>query len=85
MYITGRRKEVLEQAAKEHDPTSGGGGKQHEAGQIIPMGPCDVTKKADLEKLCKEIESKESHLSLVVAAAGVSGPKGPQTPATRKS
>lgn len=73
VYITGRRKEVLEKAAKEHDPTSGG---NQQAGQIIPVGPCDVTKKTDLEKLYKEIESKEKHLSLVVAAAGVSGAKG---------
>lgn len=73
VYITGRRKEVLEQAAKEHDPTSGG---NQQTGPIIPIGPCDVTNKTDLEKLCKEIETKESYLSLVVAAAGVSGPKG---------
>ena len=40
------------------------------------MGPCDVTSKDDLERLTAEIESKEKYLSLVVAAAGVSGPKG---------
>ena len=35
-----------------------------------------MTKKEDLEALTKEIESKEKYLSLVIAAAGVSGPKG---------
>jgi len=70
VYITGRRKEVLDNAAKSHSPDSSGGG------QIIPIGPCDVTSKDDLEKLTAEIESKEKYLSLVVAAAGISGPKG---------
>lgn len=35
-----------------------------------------MTDKTDLERLCKDLESKENYLSLVVAAAGVSGPKG---------
>ena len=73
MYITGRRKEVLERAAKEHTPKSS---QNQLNGEIIPIGPCDVTEKSDLEKLCSEITSKEKYLSLVVAAAGVSGAKG---------
>ena len=28
-------------------------------------GPCDVTKKEDLEKLVKEIEGKEKHVNLL--------------------
>ncbi|KAI9829754.1 MAG: hypothetical protein M1819_005991 [Sarea resinae] len=67
VYITGRRMEVLENAAKTHTP--------YEGGQIIPIGPCDVTKKDDLEKIYQEIASKEKHINLLVCNAGVSGPK----------
>jgi len=67
VYITGRRTEVLENAAKTHSPDQGG--------QIIPLGPCDVTKKDDLEKLYKELASKEKHINLLVASAGISGEK----------
>ena len=73
VYITGRRMEVLERAAKEHSPHSS---QANLNGQIIPIGPCDVTSKKDLEKLATEIEIKEKYLSLFVAAAGVAGPKG---------
>lgn len=73
VYITGRRMEVLENAAKEHSPDSS---QTNLNGQIIPIGPCDVTSKAELEKLVADLESKEKYLSLLVAAAGVSGPKG---------
>lgn len=72
VYITGRRSEVLEKAAKEHSP------QNHNAdihGEIIPVGDVDVRKKEDLEKLVSQIESKEKYLSLVVAAAGIPGPK----------
>jgi NAD(P)-dependent dehydrogenase (short-subunit alcohol dehydrogenase family) len=70
VYITGRRAEALEKAAKSHHPEEYGG-------SIIPAGPCDVTSKEDLQKLVKEIEEKElDGVDLVVAAAGVSGPKG---------
>ncbi|KAF1967598.1 NAD(P)-binding protein [Bimuria novae-zelandiae CBS 107.79] len=67
VYITGRRKEALEAAAKSHDPNGGG--------QIIPIGPCDVTKKDDLENLYQELSKKEKHINLLVAAAGISGEK----------
>lgn len=39
------------------------------------IGPCDVTSKADLSKLNKELASKESGLHLLVCNAGISGPK----------
>ncbi|KAL8778114.1 MAG: hypothetical protein Q9213_007557 [Squamulea squamosa] len=68
VYITGRRMEVLENAAKTHSPG--------DAGEIIPVGPCDVTSKEELEKLVKDISSKEKHINLLVANAGISGPKG---------
>lgn len=68
VYITGRRLEVLEDSAKKHQPGSGGG-------EIIAVGPCDVTKKADLEKLVADIGKREKHITLLVCNAGVSGPK----------
>ncbi|CAL8582520.1 hypothetical protein XPA_008176 [Xanthoria parietina] len=68
VYITGRRMEVLENAAKTHSPG--------DAGQIIPVGPCDVTSKEQLEKLVQDISSKEKHINLLVANAGIAGPKG---------
>jgi NAD(P)-dependent dehydrogenase (short-subunit alcohol dehydrogenase family) len=67
VYITGRRKEALETAAKSHNPNGGG--------SIIPLGPCDVTKKDDLERMYKELASKEKYINLLVAAAGISGEK----------
>jgi len=72
VYITSRRQDVLENAAKTHSPSQG-------KGSIIPCGPCDVTKKADLEKLYAEISSKEKHLDLLVTASGVSGTKAEPT------
>jgi len=71
VYITGRRKEVLEKAAAEHSPPHSSGG------QIIPIGPCDVTSKTDLSNLVSELSNKESHLDLLVTNAGISGPKAP--------
>ncbi|KAK4549606.1 hypothetical protein LTR36_004907 [Oleoguttula mirabilis] len=67
VYITGRRMDALENAAKSHDPSGGG--------QIIPLGPCDVTKKADLAKIVKELEGKEKYINMLHCNAGVPGPK----------
>lgn len=69
VYITGRRMEALEKAAKSHKPDS-----EH-SGSIIPIGPCDVTKKEDLEKLVKQVEEKEKYIHLLMCNAGVGGPK----------
>ena len=44
---------MLKKSAEEHDSSK-------VSGEIIPI-TCDVTKKDDLEKLVKEIESKEKH------------------------
>lgn len=68
VYITGRRTEALEKAAKEHQPASGGG-------QIIPIGPCDVTKKDDLERLVEAVAKREKSIQLLLCNAGVAGPK----------
>ncbi|KAF2690695.1 NAD(P)-binding protein [Lentithecium fluviatile CBS 122367] len=67
VYITGRRVEALEKAAKSHNPSGGG--------QIIPLGPCDVTKKEDLENLSEELSKREKYINLLIAAAGISGEK----------
>ncbi|KAL1639820.1 Protein kinase of the Mitotic Exit Network [Diplodia intermedia] len=64
VYITGRRPEALEAAAKSHSPPDG------TEGQIIPCGPCDVTKKDDIEKLYQEISKKEKYINLLTGIAG---------------
>jgi NAD(P)-dependent dehydrogenase (short-subunit alcohol dehydrogenase family) len=69
VYITGRRTEALENAAKSHDPTHDG------SGSIIPIGPTDVTKKEDLEALVKDLQTKEKYINLLICNAGISGPK----------
>lgn len=71
VYITGRRMEALENAAQKHSPDS-----DESAGSIVPIGPCDVTSKKSLEDLVIQVEAKEKYLSLVIAAAGMSGPRG---------
>lgn len=71
VYITGRRVEALENAAKEHNPSFKSGGK------IIPVGPCDVRKKEDLEKVVHELRTThwEKHVNLLMCNAGISGTK----------
>ena len=66
MYITGRRKEALDNAAVTHTP---------ENGSIIPAGPCDVKKKEDLERLVKEVGEKEEHINVLITSAGIPGTK----------
>ncbi|KAL1624529.1 Protein kinase of the Mitotic Exit Network [Diplodia seriata] len=69
VYITGRRPEALEAAAKSHSPPDG------TEGQIIPCVPCDVTKKDDIENLYQEISKKEKYINLLICAAGIAGTK----------
>ncbi|KAL9084776.1 MAG: hypothetical protein Q9159_005061 [Coniocarpon cinnabarinum] len=66
LAANGTRKEVLDKAAVAHTP---------ENGSIIPMGPCDVKKKEDLDVLVKEISSKEKHVNVLVTSAGIPGTK----------
>jgi NAD(P)-dependent dehydrogenase (short-subunit alcohol dehydrogenase family) len=68
VYITSRRKEVLEKAAQSHSPDQGG--------QIIALSPYDVTKKDDLERMYEELSSKEKYINLLITSAGISGEKG---------
>nr|OQO30429.1 hypothetical protein B0A51_03059 [Rachicladosporium sp. CCFEE 5018] len=69
VYILGRRLEALQTAAKSHDPSGPRGGS------IIPFGPCDVTKKDDLERVVKELGEKEKYINLLCCNAGIGGPK----------
>jgi len=62
VYIVGRTKEKLEQVAETY-------GKDI-PGQIIPI-VADVTKKADIAKLVKDIESREKCLCILINNAGV--------------
>lgn len=32
---------------------------------LCSLGPCDVTKKEDLERIVKEVESKEKYINLL--------------------
>ncbi len=68
VYITGRRMEVLENAAKTHRPIQAGG-------EIIPIGPCDVTKKDQLQKLVEDLQKREQYINLLMVNAGTMGPK----------
>ena len=67
VYITGRRKEVLDQAAK-----------QSPHGNIIPL-VADISRKEDIEALADHIRKDVGHLNLLVANAGIWGP-GPDHP-----
>jgi len=67
VYITGRREDALKNASNWHDPQ----GK----GKILPLTPCDVREKDDLERAVREVSDQESHVDLLVAAAGIQGSK----------
>lgn len=68
VYITGRNMKKLETAAKSHSPSNSGG-------EIIPIGPCDVRKKEDLEKLVSDLQKKEKYIHLLYCNAGITGPR----------
>jgi len=67
VYITSRRDEALQKAASSHTQTA--------EGEIIPLGPCDVTKKDDLERIVEEVAKKEKKVDLLITNAGIGGPK----------
>ena len=62
VYITGKRREILEEAAQ-----------QSPSGNIIPL-PADVGSKEDIEALAGHIRKDVGHLNLLVANAGTWGP-----------
>lgn len=66
VYITGRRKEVLERSAALFSSPNG-------KGSIIPL-VMDVTDRDSILNAKKEIESKEGKLHILVNNAGITGP-----------
>ena len=71
VYIVGRRKEVLEAAAKE---------SPH--GNIIPILG-DVTSKDTLQSIASQIEKEVGYINVLIANSGIGGPQSlsltPQT------
>jgi len=64
VYIVGRTEEKLENVVKSHG--------QNIAGEIIPI-TADITSKAEIAKLVKEIETKEGRLCILINNAGIAG------------
>lgn len=64
VYIVGRTQEKLDNVVKHHG--------QNIAGEIIPI-TADISKKEDIAKLVKEIESREKCLCILINNAGISG------------
>lgn len=65
VYITGRRLEALEQAAKVH--------QTKESAPLIPL-QADITSKESIEQMAAEFAKKESKLDILVNNAGIAGP-----------
>ncbi|KAK2007913.1 short chain dehydrogenase [Colletotrichum eremochloae] len=63
VYITSRNQEKLDNAAETYGKNA--------AGEIIPL-QADVTSKADIDRLFKEIESREGRLDVLINNAGIS-------------
>ncbi|EMD40343.1 hypothetical protein CERSUDRAFT_130104 [Gelatoporia subvermispora B] len=66
VYITGRRAEALQTAAK-----TWGASLAHPQGKIIPV-QVDITDKASLQNLANELSKHEKHVDVLVNNAGVS-------------
>ncbi|RYP18208.1 hypothetical protein DL765_004065 [Monosporascus sp. GIB2] len=69
VYITGRRKDVIETSARVHGSPDKLG---PQGGSIIPV-VMDVTSKDSIKAVVAEISQKEGHLDLLVNNAGVWG------------
>ncbi|OAL51327.1 NAD(P)-binding protein [Pyrenochaeta sp. DS3sAY3a] len=63
VYIVGRRKDILEQAAEHINPDV-----------VVPL-PGDVTSQDALLRLAEHIAQETGHIDLLVANAGMMGPK----------
>ncbi|CCL99681.1 uncharacterized protein FIBRA_01702 [Fibroporia radiculosa] len=70
VYITGRRKDVLEQATAKFERDNKGNGS------VIPL-PMDVTDKASILAGQEVVASKEGKLHILVNNAGIAGPMTP--------
>ncbi|KAG2156348.1 hypothetical protein DEU56DRAFT_231454 [Suillus clintonianus] len=66
VYITSRRQDVLEHAAKQW-----GSSLAHPKGKLIPV-TCDVMSKESIKQLVQEITKNEDHIDLLVNNAGIS-------------
>ncbi|KAL2023281.1 hypothetical protein VTK56DRAFT_3019 [Thermocarpiscus australiensis] len=62
VYLLGRRKDVLDKAASEHPSI------------FVPIR-CDVTSKSDLQSAVDAITADAGYINLLVANAGVGGPR----------
>ncbi|OSX59512.1 hypothetical protein POSPLADRAFT_1150956 [Postia placenta MAD-698-R-SB12] len=67
VYVTSRRAETLENAAKKW-----GSELVHPQGKIIPV-TADITDKASIKTLAKEIAKQEKHIDVLVNNAGIDG------------
>ncbi|KAL8685408.1 MAG: hypothetical protein Q9218_007780 [Villophora microphyllina] len=63
VYIVGRRKEILDAAAKE---------SPH--GNIVPLVG-DVTSKESLQSIASQIEKKVGYVNVLIANSGIGGPQ----------
>jgi NAD(P)-dependent dehydrogenase (short-subunit alcohol dehydrogenase family) len=63
VYIVGRRADVLQEAARQVD-----------SDVVIPL-PGDVTQRDSLLKMAERVESEMGYVNLVVANAGIMGPR----------
>ncbi|GJE88537.1 NAD(P)-dependent dehydrogenase [Phanerochaete sordida] len=66
VYITGRRKDVLEKTAASFEKTEG-------SGEVIPL-VMDVTDRESIAAVQKELQTREGKLHILVNNAGQSGP-----------
>ncbi|MCJ1305966.1 hypothetical protein MMC08_008783 [Hypocenomyce scalaris] len=64
VYIVGRTEEKLETVVEAHG--------QNIAGEIIPL-VADITKKSEIARLVKEVESREKCLCILINNAGIQG------------
>jgi len=62
VYITGRTEEKLERVAELYNKSI--------SGEIIPIS-ADITDKASIDKLVKEVSSSESYLDILINNAGI--------------
>ncbi|KAK7041440.1 hypothetical protein VNI00_009306 [Paramarasmius palmivorus] len=66
VYITGRRKEVLQETVN-----TWGSNLAHSKGQIVPL-ECDITDKSSIQAMVDEVKMKENHVDVLVNNSGIS-------------
>ncbi|KAI0480736.1 short chain dehydrogenase [Xylariaceae sp. FL0804] len=80
VYILGRRREVLEEAAAaaaaDAAPHTG---THHPAGVLVPL-VCDVTSKASLRAAADAVAADAGRVNLLIANSGVAGPEARWAP-----